>query len=343
MHRISIPLPCELIERIPPSARALAFIQEARNTARNILTGQDPRKALIVGPCSIHDRKSTLEYANRLKELSEEVSHSCFLVMRFYVEKSRTAKGWKGFLYDPHLDGSNALETGLIWTRELLCHLADLGIPCATEFVNPLVLPYFEDLITWGFIGARTIYSQTHRQLSSSLSMPIGFKNSLDGNLNSAVHAVEAAAESHTCLSIDLNGKLYAQQSQGNPDTHIVLRGSCKGPNYDPYSVEKALQLLKLHELPGRIMVDCSHGNAQKLAIKQIQVFENTLQQILEGNNQIFGLMLESHLEEGNQPMRSNPLELQYAVSITDACIDWETTKRLIKTAHSALELASVG
>jgi len=342
MTQITIPLPHELIERFSPSAQTLAFIEQSRSTAKNILSGNDPRKALIIGPCSIHDKESALEYAQRFKELATEVSESCFLVMRFYVEKSRTAKGWKGFVYDPHLDGSYAIETGLIWTRELLLYLADLGVPCATEFVNPLILPYFEDLITWGFIGARTTYSQTHRQLASSLSMPIGFKNSLDGNLKSAVHSVESAAESHTCLSVDRNGKLCALQSQGNPNTHIILRGSCEEPNYDSSCVEQALQLLKLHGLPERVMIDCSHGNAQKQTENQVKVFENTLQQILEGNTQIFGLMLESHLESGNQPMTGGLPELQYAVSITDACIDWETTEQLVRAAHVALLPVSI-
>lgn len=337
MKTISIPLPHQLRKIIATTPQSVAFVENSRLICHNILSGKDPRKVFIVGPCSIHDPDSTLYYAHRLQMLAEEVSDTCVLIMRFYIEKSRTSKGWKGFLYDPHLDGSNEIETGLKEIRRLLRNLTHIGIPCATEFVNPLIVPYFEDLITWGFIGARTSLSQPHRQLVSSLSMPVGFKNSLDGSIKSAVHAVESAAESHTCLSIDHKGKLCAIQTDGNPHTHIVLRGSCDRTNYDAHSVKEALQLLEEHNLPQRILIDCSHGNAYKLAERQQEVFENTLEQILKGNDKIFGWMMESHIEAGNQPMNNNPLELKYGISVTDPCIDWKTTEALIRAAHSAL------
>jgi 3-deoxy-7-phosphoheptulonate synthase len=333
MEKILIPLPHELKENFPA---LLTFVEKSRSICRHILSGKDSRKVFIVGPCSIHDRESAMHYALRLKILAEEVADSCILVMRVYIEKSRTAKGWKGFLYDPHLNGSNEIQTGLEWSRELFLKLAELEVPCATEFVNPLIAPYFEDLITWGFIGARTTYSQTHRQLASSLSMPVGFKNSLDGNIKSAIHSVESAEESHTFLSTDSYGKLSAFQTLGNPDTHIVLRGSCDTTNYDAHSIEEALQLLNQYSLPQRVMIDCSHGNSQRNATNQKNVFENTLEQILKGNDKIFGWMIESHLKEGNQSL-NNPLE--YGISITDPCLDWKTTEELIRAAHSALSL----
>ena len=343
MEKISIPLPLQLKETSETPSQSAAFIENSRLTCRNILSGKDPRKVFIVGPCSIHDYESAIDYAHRLKTLADEVSETCILVMRVYIEKSRTSKGWKGFLYDPHLDGSNEIKTGLEWSRHLLLRLAYIGIPCATEFVNPLIAPYFEDLITWGFIGARTSCSQPHRQLVSSLSMPVGFKNSLDGSIKSAVHAVESAAEGHTCLSVNLRGKLCAVQTNGNPHTHIVLRGSCDKTNYDAVSVKEALQLLEQHSLSQRILIDCSHGNAQKLAERQQEVFENTLEQILRGNDKIFGWMIESHIEAGSQKMNNNPLELHYGISITDPCIDWNTTETLVRAAHSALLPVSSG
>jgi 3-deoxy-7-phosphoheptulonate synthase len=334
-----LPSPYEIKALLPLKPQALAFIDEARSTAKRIVRGEDTRKALIIGPCSIHDRKSAIEYAKRFKELSEAVSRTCFLVMRVYVEKPRTSTGWKGLLYDPHLDGSDDIKTGLVWTRELLLTLAQMQIPAATEFVDPLASLYFEDLITWGFIGARTSSSQPHRQFASSRTMPIGFKNSTDGNLENPVHGVLSAMSAHTSMHIDDHGKLCAIHGKGNPFSHIVLRGAYTFSNYDSDSIQQALQMLERAGLPVRLMIDCSHGNCQKNHEKQHDVFMSILAQIERGNDKIFGLMLESHLESGSQPMSE---DLKYAVSITDPCLDWKTTEELIYSADSAFSPAGV-
>jgi 3-deoxy-7-phosphoheptulonate synthase len=334
---IPLPSPKSIKKKFELSSQAAYFITEARKTGIDILAGKDPRKAFIVGPCSIHDPTSTLEYAHRLQQLAKEVESSCFLVLRVYVEKSRTSTGWKGFLYDPHLDGSCDLLAGLLLTRQLLVTLAEMQIPCATEFVDPLTSPYFEDLISWGFIGARTASSQVHRQLASSLAMPVGFKNCIEGNIENSIHGMKCAAETHTFFSATQEGQLSALRSLGNPHTHIVLRGSCQGPNYDVRSVQNTLQALQNHNLKERLMIDCSHGNARKDEEKQQEVFFSALEQIDKGNKAIIGLMLESHLEKGNQLLTQDPSDLKYAVSITDPCLDWNTTQTLIQEAHSVL------
>lgn len=332
-----LPSPFEIKTVLPLNSNASAFIEQSRETAKRIIRGEDPRKAIIVGPCSIHDSESALEYSKRFKELAASVSRTCFLVMRVYVEKPRTSTGWKGLVYDPHLDGSHDIETGLLWARELLLALANLHIPAATEFVDPLASLYFEDLVTWGFIGARTSSSQPHRQFASSRTMPIGFKNSTDGNLENAVHGVLSAMAAHASLHIDDYGKLCAVQSQGNAFSHIVLRGAYQFANYDPLSVREALEMLKTFRLPNRLMIDCSHGNCQKSFDKQPDVFLSVLDQIEKGNDRIFGLMLESHLESGNQPLTEDLSALKYAVSITDPCLDWKTTEELIYSAEKVL------
>ncbi len=337
-----LPSPQEIKTQFPLSASAAAFIQQARETAKQIISGMQARKALIVGPCSIHDRKSALEYATRFKELAQAVNRSSFLLMRVYAEKPRTSTGWKGLVYDPHLNGTHDIKTGLIWTRELLLMLAEMGVPCATEFVDPLAALYFDDLITWGFIGARTSSSQPHRQFASTLNFPIGFKNATDGNLDSAIHGVLSAAEAHAALHIDGQGRLCAIQSQGNTYTHIVLRGAYDTTNYDRISVQRAMNQLKSYGLPQRVMIDCSHGNCQKRFDKQQEAFLSVLEQIEQGNDQIFGLMLESHLEAGSQPL-TDPAQLKYAVSITDPCLDWETTQKLIYSADVAFSAGLAG
>ena len=329
-----LPSPHEIKSFFPLRPKASSFIEQARKTAKRIIQGESSRKALIIGPCSIHDRKSAIEYAKRFRELSQAVKRTCFLVMRVYVEKPRTSTGWKGLLYDPHLDGSYDIRTGLLWTRELLLTLAEMQIPAATEFVDPLASLYFEDLITWGFIGARTSSSQPHRQFASSRTMPIGFKNSTDGNLENPIHGVLSAMSAHTSMHIDDHGKLCAIQGKGNPFSHIVLRGAYKFTNYDPASIQQAGCLLEQAGLPARLMIDCSHGNCQKNHEKQHDVFISILKQIQEGNDKIFGLMLESHLEGGSQTMSD---ELQYAVSITDPCLDWKATEELVYSADAAL------
>lgn len=313
------------------------FVKSARQTAIDIVKGADQRLALIVGPCSIHDKQSAVEYAHRVKALSERVESTCFIVMRVYAEKPRTSIGWKGLLYDPHLDGSNAIETGLIWTRELLLELGKMRVPCATEFVDPMAALYFEDLITWGFIGARTSASQPHRIFSSSLEIPVGFKNSVEGNLDSAIYGVLSAQEPHAALSIDPEGKLCASQTKGNPLSHVVLRGGDESTNYDAMSIAVALEKLRHKQLPERLLIDCAHGNCEKQSDKQPGVFLSILEQIATGNSKIMGMMLESHLKRGNQPLTKDLSRLEYAVSITDPCIDWQTTEALILSAHDLL------
>ncbi len=340
---IPLPSPKEIKKKFKLSPQAARFVVEARKTGIDILSLKDPRKALIVGPCSIHDSTSILEYAHKLGHLAKEVESSCFLVLRVYVEKSRTSTGWKGFLYDPYLDGSCDLLAGLLLTRQLLVALAEMQIPCAVEFVDPLTAPYFEDLISWGFIGARTASSQIHRQLASSLPMPVGFKNCIEGNIENSIHAMQSSAERHTFFSATQEGQIAALRSSGNPHTHIVLRGSCQGPNYDINSVQKTLQALQSHTLKERLMIDCSHGNARKHEDKQQEVFFSVLEQIDKGNKAIIGLMLESHLEKGNQPLAQDPSTLKYAVSITDPCLDWSATKILIQEAHSVLSPVEIG
>ncbi|HSW87442.1 MAG TPA: 3-deoxy-7-phosphoheptulonate synthase [Rhabdochlamydiaceae bacterium] len=333
-----IPSPKELKEILPLSANQSKFISSKRSIARDVLLGRDKRMVIVAGPCSIHDLSAAKEYAQRFKELSQKVKNSCLLIMRVYFEKARTCMGWKGFLYDPHLNGSNDIQAGLYLARKLLLELADMHIPAATEFVDPLLTPYIEDLICWGFIGARTCASQPHRQLASHLSLPIGFKNSTDGNLDDAINGVLSARAPHSFLHVDEDGRLSAIESQGNALTHIVLRGSNELPNYDPKSVNAAVEKLALAHLTPRLLIDCSHGNCQKQFIKQKEAFSSVVQQ-MQDNEKIMGVMLESHLEKGNQLLSEEPSSLRYAVSITDPCIDWTTTEELILSAHSALDI----
>ncbi len=337
MHSKPLPSIQKVKQLFPIYPEHVQFIAESRIQAKAILNRTDRRKAVVVGPCSIHDKMSAIEYAKRFKELSKEVSNTLFLVMRVYVEKPRTITGWKGLIYDPHLDGSHDIQTGLIWARELLVALIEMKVPIATEFVDPLATYYFQDLITWGFIGARTSASQPHRQLASALKIPLGFKNSTDGNLDHAVNGVISAKTPHCFMNIDEEGRLCAVQSEGNPWGHIVLRGSHNIPNYDAVSVHHALKKLIQAQLPERIMIDCSHGNCQKDHEKQEAVFHSFIEQIQGGNESIFGAMLESHLEGGSQLLTEDPALLKYATSITDPCIDWKTTEELIYSANETL------
>lgn len=318
-----LPSPKELKDQLPLSPEQYSFVQSCRELASRIIQRKEKKIVVIAGPCSIHDLDTARDYAKRFKELAMEAEKNCFLVMRVYMEKPRTTVGWKGLLYDPFLDGSNDIRTGLYWTRQFFLELAEMKIAIATEFVDPLAASYFDDLITWGFIGARTCASQTHRQLASSLSMPIGFKNSPDGNLENAIHGVIAARAPHVFMYVNEEGQLISKRSMGNPLTHIVLRGSTQTTNYDPHSIHYALEKLQCADLEPLLMVDCSHGNCQRKYEKQKDVFYSVLDQIELGNRNIIGMMLESHLEAGN------------AVSITDPCIDWSTTEELIASVGS--------
>ncbi len=329
-----LPTPREVKKNLSLNLAQQHFVQSCRQAGKNILQGEDKRLVIVAGPCSIHDRASALEYGRRLKGLAQKVSGTCFLVMRVYVEKPRTTTGWKGFLYDPHLDGSNDLKTGIFWTRQLLLELTEMHIPIACEFVDPLAALYVDDLISWGFIGARTSASQPHRQLASRLDMPIGFKNTIDGNIDHAIHAVIAAQHPHAFMHINEEGRLSAVQSEGNPWAHVVLRGGTKAPNYDPASIALTLDKLKALHLHARILIDCAHGNSRKQHDKQKNVFYALMEQIEQGNEAILGMMLESHLEAGNQLLSG---EIASGISITDACMDWSSTETLVSWADSAL------
>lgn len=334
----SLPSYKDLKTQLPlPPAQHL-FIEESRQTIRSILNGTDPRLLLIVGPCSIHDTLSAKDFATRLFQLAQSVSSQFFLVMRVYCEKPRTSFGWKGFLYDPFLDGSHAMQLGIEWTRQLLLELATLGVPAATEFLDPLTAFYYDDLIAWGSIGARTASSQTHRNLASALSMPIGFKNGIAGNVSAAINGILAASHPHTFMRISDQGQPTMIRTTGNPDVHIVLRGGELGPNYDPSSVSAALNRLEDVKLPPRLLIDCAHHNSGKKHDKQLHVFQSVIHQILEGNANIRGLMFESHLQAGNQTLASHPDQLQYGVSITDPCLDWQSTAHLIQWGAEILQ-----
>jgi 3-deoxy-7-phosphoheptulonate synthase len=317
--------PKEFKKKLPLSTNGTSFIQRAREEVKNILSGDDRRLAIVTGPCSIHDIPSALEYAEKLKYLSSEVDKSCLLVMRVYTEKPRTRLGWKGLLNDPFSNGSNDLAQGLCETRNLLTQLADMGVIAAAELLSPLAHLYFNDLLSWGFIGARTSASQCHRELVSTLQFPVGFKNPTDGDLDTAINGVIAGRHSHTFFSVNEEGQISGQTSQGNPDTHIVLRGSSDGPNYDASTTQMTVRKLIDHHLSPRIMIDCAHGNASGNYLRQKEVFLNIIERIALGDTSLFGIMLESHLEGGN------------LLSKTDPCIDWAMTEELILQAHHQL------
>lgn len=331
--------PKDLIAEYPISEKALENIAKNRKTIMRILDRQDPRLLFIVGPCSIHNVEEALIYARQLKELIREVQESCFIVMRVYVEKPRTRKDWLGLVHDPHLNSSHDIASGLSLTRGLLTELAEMGVPIATEFLTPHLAPYIEDLISWGCIGARTSSSQIHRQLASLLKIPIGFKNSVDGNIESAINAVHAARHPHSFMHIDPSGKVHLTKSSGNPYAHVVLRGSQKSPNYDEKSVRQTICSLREQELLPSILIDCSHGNCQGHYFKQKNVFQSVLEQIQNGNHQIVGMMLESNLQAGAQLIHHQLDELQAGVSITDPCLDFSTTAELIYSASTVMSL----
>lgn len=324
-------------------AKQAHFIEKSRQTVRAILNGIDPRLLLIVGPCSIHDPISAQEFAERISLLAKEVTSQFFILMRVYCEKPRSALGWKGFLYDPLLDNSDAMASGIEWTRKLFLKLADLEVPAATEFLDPLTAFYYDDLITWGSIGARTASSQIHRNLASALEMPIGFKNGVAGNISAAIQGVVTAMHPHTYMCICPNGRPTIFRSSGNADAHVVLRGGETNPNFDSDSVALLLNSLKQANLPLRLLIDCAHGNSGKDHTLQTFVFDAIIQQIIEGNKHIRGLMLESHLVGGNQLLTADHTLLRYGQSITDPCLDLETTVSHILHAAKKLHQKTYG
>ena len=333
----ALPSPAEMLAGLPKTEQQAAFITRAREEIHKLIFTEDQRFLLIVGPCSIHDVAAGREYAQRLARLAAEVADRVMIVMRVYFEKPRTTVGWKGLIMDPRLDGSHDLAAGLRLARSFLREVLDLGLPTATELLDPITPQYIADLICWSAIGARTTESQTHRQMASGLSMPLGFKNSTDGSFGAAINAIRAAAQPQTFLGINTDGRASAVVTRGNPNCHIVLRGGAAGPNYSPAHVAEAELVLTKANLPRSILVDCSHDNSAKQPARQPEVMRELLRQIGAGNRSIMGAMVESNLEAGNQPFPQPKETLRYGVSITDGCIDWATTEAMVREIHASL------
>jgi 3-deoxy-7-phosphoheptulonate synthase len=329
--------PSELKTNLPVTAELEQKILSYRAQIRNILDFQDRRKFMVVGPCSIHDTKAAIEYAHRLKELSDRVSDKLLLIMRVYFEKPRTTVGWKGLINDPDLDDSFDVEKGMRVGRQLLLDITEIGLPTATEALDPIVPQYIGDLIAWAAIGARTTESQTHREMASGLSMPVGFKNGTDGSIKVALNALQSAMQPHNFLGINQQGQVSVFQTTGNAYGHVILRGGEGKPNYDSVSVAEVETALKKAGMAPRIVIDCSHGNSNKDYRLQPIVMESVIQQIINGNTSMVGLMLESNLSEGSQSIPADLSQLQYGVSVTDKCINWSETERIILAAHDRL------
>jgi 3-deoxy-7-phosphoheptulonate synthase len=326
-----------LKSELVPTPKATQTVIQARDAARNILAGLDRRLLVVVGPCSIHDPAAALEYARRLQSLRKELNDQLLIVMRVYFEKPRTTTGWKGLIYDPHMDGSSDIACGLRVARKLLLEINAMGLPTGTETLDPIVPQYTADLTSWVAIGARTTESQTHRQMASGLSMPVGFKNRTDGNIQVAVDAMEAARHPHSFLGIDDEGRISIVRTSGNACGHLILRGSRTRPNYDPAAIAEAGTLMSAMGLHPAIMVDCSHGNAGKKFQAEETVWEDVLLQRVRGNTSLIGMLVESNLVEGNQPIPSDLATLRYGVSVTDECVGWKTTERMLR--HAAAEM----
>ncbi|MFC5051053.1 3-deoxy-7-phosphoheptulonate synthase [Rubritalea spongiae] len=334
---IPLPTPADLMAEVERTAEQATFIAESRQTIRNILEGKDERFLLVVGPCSIHDTKAGIEYALKLAKLAEEVKDKVYIVMRVYFEKPRTTVGWKGLIMDPHLDGSDDLAEGLRQARTFLREIIDTGLPTATELLDPITPQYIADLISWSAIGARTTESQTHRQMASGLSMPLGFKNSTAGDLVAAVNAINAAGRPQTFLGVAETGMASAVTTSGNPDCHIILRGGENGPNYGADDVAVAIEKLQASGVSDAIMIDASHANCDKDDKKMPAVYREIIRQRASGSDRIVGAMLESHLVAGNQKFPQPLADLTYGQSITDKCIDFDTTVELVKETLDAL------
>jgi 3-deoxy-7-phosphoheptulonate synthase len=313
---------------------AVRTVIDSREAIKRIITGEESRLIVVVGPCSIHDHVAALDYARKLKELSDKVHDKFLLVMRVYFEKPRTTVGWKGLINDPHLNDTFDIQTGLRIARRVLLEVADMGLPTATEMLEPITPQYIADLVSLAAIGARTTESPTHRQMASGLSMPVGFKNGTDGSLQVALDAMMASRSAHSFLGIDNEGQTCIVNTKGNPWGFLILRGGRSGPNYDAASLTEAVELLSKAKLPPRLMVDCSHANSNKDYRLQNVAWSDCIAQRLAGNRNLVGMMLESNINAGNQPLLP---ELKYGVSITDGCIGWEETERLILTAHEQL------
>ncbi len=337
-----LPSPRQLKQALPLSDALHRQVEQQRQQIRDVLHGKDDRLLIITGPCSLHDPEAALDYGRRLVELNERLSDRLLIVMRAYVEKPRTTTGWKGLAYDPERDGQGDMEKGIEVSRRLLLQLAELGLPLATEALNPMTMLYLDDLISWTAIGARTAESQIHREMISHLAMPVGIKNGTDGSVETAVNAMMSASRSHHCLGMDVDGNIAMLDTPGNPDTHVVLRGGRNLTNYDADSINQALAHLNKAQqndtLHARVIVDCSHDNAQKQHQHQLNIALEVAKQYRDGNHSISGLMLESFIHEGKQGMEGpNGEGLEYGVSITDACLSWEQTEMMLNDLHQLL------
>ena len=337
--RSLVPLisPADLKRELPLTAKATETVIAGREAVKRILAGEDRRLLVVVGPCSIHDPRAALEYAERLLTASRKYADRLTLVMRVYFEKPRTTVGWKGLINDPHLDGSFDIPAGLRLARKLLLEINEMGMAAATEMLDPITPQYTADLVTWASIGARTTESQTHRQMASGLSMPIGFKNATDGNLQIAIDAMFSARTPHSFLGINEAGQTCIVSSTGNSFGHLILRGGRHGTNYDAETMQEAVEGLAKSKLPAAIMVDCSHANSEKDHRKQEIVWHDVLRQRTAGNTNIIGMMLESNLFDGQQKLAGDGAPLRYGVSITDACLGWDQTAELLAAAHAAM------
>jgi len=333
-----LPTPAVVKQALPLSEIAEKTVLTGRDTVQQILDHDDNRLFVVIGPCSIHDTDAALVYAEKLQKLSAEVSDTLYVIMRVYFEKPRTTIGWKGLINDPYMDDSFHIEKGLYKARELLLTLAEMGIPTATEALDPITPQYLSDLITWSAIGARTTESQTHREMASGLSTPVGFKNGTDGSLDVAINALHSVSQPHNFLGINQQGQCTVVKTRGNRYGHVVLRGGGGKPNYDATHIAECEKALITADLPLNITVDCSHGNSSKDPANQATVVENCLEQINAGNQSIIGFMLESNLGWGNQSIPDDLSQLKYGVSVTDACIDWETTETLLQHMHQQLK-----
>ena len=329
--------PAELKQKLPLPQVLRGQIETHRREISDIIHKKDKRLLVVVGPCSVHDPLAALDYGKRLKALADELKDELYIVMRVYFEKPRTTVGWKGLINDPKIDGSFDVEHGLHIARELLLELAELGLPLATEALDPMTPQYMADLFSWSAIGARTTESQTHRELASGLSMAVGFKNGTDGSLATAINAMKAASIGHSFIGINQNGQVNLLHTEGNPDGHVILRGG-KVPNFAAEFVKECERELEKAGLESAIMIDCSHGNSNKDYRRQPAVAEEATNQIVNGNKSIIGLMIESHINAGNQSAEQPVSEMKYGVSITDACIDWETTDSLLRKVATALK-----
>ena len=326
-----------LAESLPLTAEVTKTVVSGRHAVQNILDGKDRRLLVVVGPCSIHDPVAAVDYARHLLPLRHEFADRMEIVMRVYFEKPRTILGWKGLINDPHLDGSCDIEAGLKVGRKLLLDIVGLGMPAGTEFLDPVVPQYLADLVSWAAVGARTTESQTHREMASGLSMPVGFKNGTDGSLETAVNAMKAARHAHSFLGIDPDGRTCIIQTTGNQWGHVVLRGGKHAPNYDERSIAEAVKHLHDAGLPGALIVDCSHANSGKKHTRQQTVWQHIIEQRVGGSKSVIGVMLESNLEEGAQPLGTDLKQLRYGMSITDACLGWKDTEVLLRKGYEQL------